>query len=156
LRHVGCAAKFSNVGELAVSAYRGPVDRCGAAHRLARRESPGTECEPLDRLRPGAVGGWARRGRPGPPPFLGCSGSATRRAYPDGDPDQIANDGAIRHLQENPMAKKDVLTHNGVKIDCLNISQPVGKNQTNSKNDVKLVQAMFRKLAELGGGPTFL
>jgi hypothetical protein len=59
------------------------------------------------------------------------------------------------------MAKKDTMTVNGKGgFPCLNIDQPVGRCQPNAKNDVKLIQAMFRKLAEWttgpNGGPLFL
>jgi hypothetical protein len=53
------------------------------------------------------------------------------------------------------MAKKDTLTANGAYQECLNVDQPVGKNQRNLKEDVMLIQAMFKKLAELKS-PAFL
>jgi len=53
------------------------------------------------------------------------------------------------------MAKKDTITFNGVREECLNVDQPVGKKQRNLKEDVMLIQAMFKKLAELKS-PAFL
>jgi hypothetical protein len=55
------------------------------------------------------------------------------------------------------MAKQETMTINGFHQQCLNIDQPVGKNQPNFRPDVKLIQAMFWKLAEwataFGGSP---
>jgi hypothetical protein len=56
------------------------------------------------------------------------------------------------------MAKRETMTVNGKGgFACLNIDLPVGRSQANTKNDVKLIQAMFRKLAEWNPqGPKFL
>jgi hypothetical protein len=55
------------------------------------------------------------------------------------------------------MAKQETMTINGFHQECLNINQPVGRHQPNLRSDVKLIQAMFWKLAEwvnaFGGGP---
>jgi hypothetical protein len=48
------------------------------------------------------------------------------------------------------MAKKDIITINGVRTACLNTDRPVGSNLANDSCDVLLVQAMLKRLAELG------
>jgi hypothetical protein len=46
------------------------------------------------------------------------------------------------------MARRDIMTANGARLEVLNIDQPVGKNQPNDRMDVKLIQAMFWTLAK--------
>ena len=46
------------------------------------------------------------------------------------------------------MAKKDIMTIGGAKGECVNTDQPVGKGQTNLKEDVMLIQALLGTLAK--------
>src|SRR5262249_27741187 len=46
------------------------------------------------------------------------------------------------------MAKRDTMTAGGTRLEGVNIDQPVGRDQTNKKEDVMLDQAMLEQLAE--------
>ena len=49
------------------------------------------------------------------------------------------------------MATKEMMTLSGAKFPCFNVSLPVGVGGSNAVDDVMLIQAMFRFIAERFG-----